>query len=55
MIRRLLWPLEMPYRGDQHGWLVRNIIKWFPRRRDWIVASLIREEFFHLHCLRCLA
>ncbi len=55
MIRRLLWPGSLPYRGDQWSWLVRNINEWLPRRRDWIVDSLIREDFFHLHCLRCIA
>jgi hypothetical protein len=55
VIRRLIWRGWMPYRGYHREWLVRDITAWLPRRRDWVVEGLIREQFLHLHCLLALA
>lgn len=55
MIRRLLRVPQLPYRQDHQTWHRRNIIKLFPRRRDWIIDSLLREHALQLHCLLALA
>jgi hypothetical protein len=55
VIRRLLFLPELPYRQDRQSYHLRNIIKLFSRRRDWIIDSLLREHALQLHCLLALA